>query len=130
VLEPNQFKTNEAWVAFQLNDAPICTEQDGNFNCVALMDAASGYIFGTAFVPVQEAEPSEFEARRLFKAGWAHNNEHPAALFVPKGQFQTTLPAEASRHGVTVVPVHETELSAFTGEARQGFREHVQNSRA
>ena len=130
MLEPHQFKANEAWVAFQLNDAPIETEQDGNFNCIALMDAASGYIFGTAFVSALEAEPSAFEARRLFKAGWAHNNQHPVTLFVPKGQFQTVLSAEASRHGVTVVPVHDAELPAFTGEARQGFREHVQNSRA
>lgn len=130
MLEPNQFKTNEAWVAFQLNDAPICTGQDGNFNCVALMDAASGFILGTALVSTAEAEPSMFEARRLFKAGWAHNQQHPITLFIPKGQFQTTLPAEAARHGITVVPVHETELSAFTGEARQGFREHVQGDRA
>jgi len=130
MLEPNQFKPSEAWIAFQLNDTPICTEQDGNFNCVALMDAASGFILGTAFVSATEAEPSVFEARRLFKAGWAHNKQHPVTLFIPKGQYQTTLPAEAARHGITVVPVHETELSAFTGEARQGFREHVQGGRA
>ena len=130
MLEPNQFKPNEAWVAFQLNDAPIRTVQDGSFNCVALMDAASGFILGMAFVSASEAEPSVFEARQLFKSGWAHQNQHPITLFIPKGQFQTTLRAEAARHGVTVAPVHETELSALIGEARQGFREHVQSSRA
>lgn len=130
MLEPSQFKVNEAWVAFQLNDSPICTEQDGNFNCVALMDAASGFILGTAFVSAGESEPSEFEVRRLFKSGWSHKRQHPVTLFTPKGQFQTTLPAEASRHGITVVSVHESELSAFTDDAREGFREHVRGSRA
>ncbi len=130
MLDPSQFKVNEAWVAFQLNDAPICTEQDGNFNCVALMDAASGFILGTAFVPASDSEPSVFEARRLFKVGWSHKKHHPVTLFTPTGQFQTTLPAEAARHGITVVSVRESELLAFTGDAREGFREHMQGRRA
>ncbi len=130
MLEPSQFKVNEAWVVFQLNDSPIRTEQDGNFNCVALMDAASGFILGTAFVSASDSEPSDFEARRLFKAGWAHKKQHPVTLFIPKGQFQAIVPAEAARHGITVVSVHESELSAFTNDARKGFREHVQGRRA
>ena len=130
MLEPSQFKANEAWVAFHLNDVPICTEQDGDFNCIALMDAASGFILGTAFVSVEDSEPSVFETRRLFKAGWAHHNQHPATLFIPKGQFQTVFPAEASRHGIIVVAVHDVELSAFTSDAKQGFLEHVQRGQA
>jgi hypothetical protein len=129
MLEPSQFETNEAWIAFQLNDAPIRTEQDGDFNCVALMDAASCFILGTVFVAAAEAEPSVFEARQLFEAGRAQANRHPATLFVPRGQFLTILPAEAARHGIVVVPVHEAELSVFTGAARQSFREHVQGGR-
>ena len=50
LLHPNQFQLNEAWIAFQLNDAPIETEQDGSFNCIALMDAASCFILGNAMV--------------------------------------------------------------------------------
>ena len=130
MLEPIQFNVNEAWVAFQLNDSPIRTEQDGTFNCIALMDAASGFILGTAFVSTSDTEPSVFEARRLFKTGWAHKKQYPATLFTPKGQLQVTLPAEAARCGITVVFVREAELSAFTDDAREGFREHVQNSRA
>ena len=126
MLDPSQFKENEAWVAFQLNEEPIHTEQDGNFNCVALMDAASGFIFSTTFVPVTEQEPSALDLRRLFKTSLDRSNGSPATLFTAKGQFQVALPAEAKRLGITVVPVHETDLLAFTGEARQGFREHVQ----
>lgn len=124
MLEPSQFKENEAWVAFQLNDNPVRTEQDGNFNCIALMDAASGFILGTAFVPAAEQEPPSLEIRRLFKSSLERSNCKPVTLFIPKGQFQSAFPAEARRHGIEVVHVRESELSAFTGEARRGFRAH------
>lgn len=127
MLEPGQFTINEAWVAFQLNGAPIRTEQDGAFNCIALMDAASCFILDTAFVPEDAAEPSELEVRRLFKSGWARYRQYPARLLVPEGQFQTSLTEAAARHGIAVVAVPDAGLWAFTGEARQGFREHVQD---
>jgi len=130
MLEPDQFKENEAWVAFQLNGDPIRTEQDGNFDCVALMDAASGFIFGTAFLSVDEKEPSTLEIRRLFRTSLERSSCNPATLFVPKGKFQVALSAESKRHGIAVVPLQESELLAFTEEARQGFREHVQGGRA
>lgn len=130
MLEPGQFEVNEAWIAFQLNDAPIRTERDGDFNCVALMDAASCFILGSEFFSADDAEPSELEARRLFKSCWAHKEQYPATLFVAKGQWQTTLPAEAAGHGIAMVAVQETELLVFIGEARRGFAEHVQRGRA
>ena len=37
MLHPGQFEVNEAWVAFRLNDAPIHTERDGDFDCIALI---------------------------------------------------------------------------------------------
>jgi len=129
VLHPSQFHVNEAWIAFQLNDAPIETEQDGSFNCVALMDAASCFILGTVLVPVDEPEPSTFEVRRLLKTGWQHKKELPITLFVPTGRFQTILPAEAKRRGISVVPVQESQLQVFIGDARQGFREHRREER-
>lgn len=130
MLKPNQFKENEAWVAFQLNDDPVRTEQDGNFNCVALMDAASGFIFGTAFVSVAEHEPPALEIRRLFKASLERSNCNPVTLFIPKGQFQSALTAEAKRHRMEAVPVQESALLSLIGEARQGFRDHFQGGPA
>ena len=127
MLHPNQFEVNEAWIAFKLNDAPIRTEQDGAFNCIGLMDAASCFILGTAFVGVNESEPSTSDARRLLKTAWAHKKAFPITLFVPTGQFQTTLPAEAERQGISVVPVDESQLHVFIGETRQSFREHFED---
>lgn len=126
MLHPSQFQVNEAWITFQLNDAPIQTEQDGSFNCISLMDAASCFILGTEMIPSSEAEPSQLEARRLLKAGKKHKMKLPSKLFLPVGYFQTFLSAEATRQGISVVSVPENQLLVFIGEARQGFREHVQ----
>lgn len=125
MLHPSQFQVDEAWIAFRLNDEPIHTEQDGSFNCVGLMDAASCFILGSAFVPLDEPEPSTLDAKRLLKSGWKHNKQLPTTLFIPRDQFQTILPAEAKRQGVSVVAVPESELLPFIGEAREGFREHI-----
>lgn len=124
VLHPSQFQVNEAWIAFRLNEAPIETRQDGAFNCVCLMDAASCFILHMTLVPTDLSEPTEVEARGFFEAAWAHRQEYPATLLVPNGQFQSVLPAEAKRLGISVVSVAETELLNFVREARAGFREH------
>jgi hypothetical protein len=125
-LHPTQFYVNEAWMAFQLNDEPIRTEEDGSFNCICLMDAASCFILGTEMVPIDEIEPSQLEVRRLLKRGWENKKEFPTTLFVPTGQFETILPAEAKRRGISVVPIQESQLQVFIGEARQGFKEHIE----
>ena len=130
MLHPSQFQVNEAWIAFQLNDAPIRTEREGSFNSVALMDAASCFIFGMILVPVDDSDPSKSELRRLLKMGWAHKRRYPATLFSPTGRFQTVLPAEAKRVGISVVPVQESQLLVFIGEARQGFKERFEGERA
>lgn len=127
MLHPNQFQANEAWIAFTLNESPIQTEQDGSFNCVCLMDAASCFILANAMVPLKEAEPSQLEVRRLFKMAQAHKKGKPAKLFVPTGQFQISLAAEAKRQGIDVISTNERQLHIFIGEARDGFRAHVQN---
>lgn len=127
MLHPSQFAVNEAWLAFQLNDAPVRTDEDGAFNCIALMDAASCFLFDMVMVAVGKSEPSRVEVRRLFKKAWAAKRQYPKTLFVPTGRFQTVLPAEAERQGISVVPVHESQLLVFIGEAQQGFKDHFQS---
>ena len=129
MLHPNQFRINEAWIAFQLNGAPIHTEANGNFNCFALMDAASCFILCSELIPVTDAEPSKAEVRRLLKQASAHKGELPEKLFVPVDQYTTILPAEARRQGVALVRVSEDQLAVFIGEARSGFEKYVSGKR-
>lgn len=125
MLDPDQFQVNEAWIAFQLNDIPIFTEADGDFDVIALMDAASGYVLGTEFVPVESAEPSQLECKRLLKSGRSQKKQFPKTLYIPSNQVADILGIEAERYGIMVVRVPEEQLQVFIGEAREGFQEHI-----
>jgi hypothetical protein len=127
VLHPNQFEVNEAWIAFRLNNAPVRTQQDGDFNCIALMDAASCYILGTQFVPVQDAEPSTLHSRELLIAGRAHKRQLPKTLFLAAEELADALAREARRQKVEVVRVAEMDLLPFIGEARSSFAERFED---
>jgi hypothetical protein len=123
VLHPNQFYVNEAWIAFKLNDEPIHTASDGDFNFIALMDAASCFILSSTLVPASAAEPSKTEAKRLLREGQAHKQQFPKTLFIPSEQPANLLTVEAEREGITIVRVPEDQLLLFIAEAREDFRE-------
>jgi hypothetical protein len=124
MLHPNQFTVNEAWLVFKLNEVPIHTELEGDFNVIALMDAASCFILGNTFAPMGEAEPPTRAVRRLIKEAKAHKGQLPQTLFIPGGQFPSVLPAEAERQGIEIVRVPEDQLLVFIAEARESFKEH------
>jgi hypothetical protein len=128
VFHPKQFQVNEAWIAFRLNDAPVRTESDGDFNLFALMDAASCFILSTALVSVSAPEPSKMEAKRLLKEGHAHKQQLPKTLFVPNDQPAKLMIVEAEHQGITVIRVPDDQLLPFVGEARDAFKERFGGS--
>jgi hypothetical protein len=123
MLHPNQFRVNEAWIAFKLNDAPIATESDGDFNLVALIDAASCFMLSTEAVPVGSAEPSQLDAKRLLKKAQSHKKQLPRRLLVPSLMPASHLASEAVRRGIIVERIPEADLDVFIGEARESFKE-------
>ncbi len=129
MLHPDQFAVDEAWVAFRVNEAPMSAMGEGDFNCIALIDAASCFILGNVVVSSDQAEPSKSALRRLFREATAHKGQLPKTLFVPDRQFLRILPAEADRVGVEIVRVPEEQLLLIIGEARASFREHFNGAR-
>jgi hypothetical protein len=123
MLHPKQFEVNEAWIAFRLNNAPIRTERDGDFNCIALMDAGSCFILGSEFIPVTVSEPTRAQFRRLLKDARRHKQQLPKTLFVPREDVGDQVTLEATQQSIDVVRVPERELLIFIGEAREGFAE-------
>ena len=124
MLHPNQFQVNDAWIAFQINDAPIETEEDGDLDIFALMDAASCFILSSTPSRAVAGELSTLEAEGMLKEGRAHKQELPKTLFIPDQMAAQSLTRAAERHGITVVRVPEDQLMAFIGEVRALFREH------
>ena len=129
MLQPKQFEINEAWIAFRLNDAPIQAGRDGDFNCIALMDAASCFMLGTDLVPVGSSGLSKQQSKRLLKTAQSHKGQLPRTLFVPKEDSADLLIAEAAQQNIGVVLVSEIELLVFIREARQEFAERFWDSR-
>ena len=128
MIHPNQFKVNEAWIAFKLNDAPIITDRDGDFNTIALMDAASCFILSILSVSAMAVQLTELESKELLEKGWIHKQDLPKTLIIPNHQVANLLQIEAESQGITVVRVPEDQLMLFIGEARTGFKEHLGGS--
>src|SRR6185312_2578464 len=126
MLHPKQFEVNETWIAFRLNNAPIRTERDGDFNCISLMDAASCFILSSKFIPAPAAEPTRAEFRRLLKDAKRHKQQLPKTLFVPREDVTDRVTLVATQQGIEVVRVPERELLIFIGEAREAFAERFE----
>jgi hypothetical protein len=123
VLHPRQFQVGQAWIAFNLNEQPIITKQDGGVDFLALMDAASCYLLAYAPIATQSGEPSQEESRHLLEDGRGEKKRWPKTLLLSSEQPATHLVAEAESLGIDVVRVSEAELFPLIGEARQAFAE-------
>jgi hypothetical protein len=126
MLHPKQFEVNEAWILFRLNNGPIRTERDGDFNCIALMDAASCFILGSELIPVTALEPTRAQFSRLLKNAQRHKRQLPKTLFVPLENVADLAIREATEHDIDVVRLPESELLIFIGDARQEFAERFE----
>jgi len=129
MLRPQQFAANEAWIAFRLNDTPVRKERDGDFNCIALPDAASCFILRLEFIPVTAAEPTRAQFRRLLKNAQRYKEQLPDKLFIAREDIADLMTREATHKKIDVVRVAESELLIFIGEARQGFAERFEEDR-
>ncbi len=129
MLHPQQFEVNEAWIVFRLNGMPVRTERDGDFNCIALMDAASCFILGSEFIPATAAEPTRAQFRRLLKKAQRQKEQLPKTLFIAREDVADLIAREATHQSIDVVRVAESQLLVFIGEARQGFAERFEEAR-
>ena len=100
MLHPSQFEVNQTWIVFQINTTPIPTESEGDFDCVALMDAASCFILSQTLAAAGESGPSFLAIRQSIAEAKAHKEQLPKTLLIPNGQFTTLFPEEVERQGV------------------------------
>lgn len=125
MLNPNQYQTHQAWVAFQLTERTIRTVSDGDFNLIGMIDAASGFMLGTTLVATTRVELSEDDARILLREGERQARQWPATLLIPNWRMGNPLMLEAERLGIAVIRVSHDELLPLIGEAIASFNERI-----
>lgn len=128
-INPGKYAQNEAWVPFQLNDAPVHTEADGDFDVMAIMDVATGLILGMEFVGVLAEELSEFESRKLLASAESEAGGRPKSLFVDSDKKAARTVEAAGALGLEVIRESGSNLSPITQEAREGFAAHVSGAK-
>jgi hypothetical protein len=122
---PRDYTVNEAWIVFRLNEVPVRTEQDGDFDVVCLMDAASCYVLGNEFSATGAAEVPAPVAERLLETGRAVADGLSEKLLLSSGLGTEQFARLAERAGIEVERVPDKELTAFLSEVRRGFREQI-----
>ncbi len=128
-IDPEIFAANEAWLLFQLNDAPVRTQADGDFDVLGVMDVATGLILGLEFIGSTAIEPSEFESRKLFASAASEAGRKPVRLYVSSEQKMMQPIVTAKAMGLAVIVEAEVELSPLAREAREGFAARVSGAR-
>ena len=128
-IEPSDFAHNEAWLLFQLNEAPVMTEADGDFNALAIMEVATGMIFGMELVQVSMLGLPEFLSRKLLADAEGQSGSRPQKLFIASDYDADELVKVARAMGIEVERVPAKDLSGITQEAREGFAAHVSGGR-
>lgn len=124
-VEPSDFDPNEAWLIFQLNEAPVMTEADGDFNVMAVMEVATKLIFGMELVQAIMPGLPEVQSRRLLAEAEGEAGTRPQKLFIASEYGADDLVKVAKEMEIDVVRVSVEELSDITLEAREGFAAHV-----
>ncbi len=124
-IDSHRYSANEAWLLFQLNDQPVHTETDGDFNVYAIMDVATGLIHGMEFVSALAEEPSEFEAKRLLNSSESKAGVLAKYLFVDSSRQLEKFARVMPLLGIKLIPEEVRTLDTITEEARTGFAMHV-----
>lgn len=128
-MDPGKFKQNEAWLLFRLNDGPIPTMADGDFNAFAIMEITTGMIFGMEMVGVSEDEISEIRSRRLLAGAKSQAGSLPERIFIEEHRNATDFVSAAEALGIRVDKADARDIAALTKEAREGFAAHVSGGR-
>ena len=101
------------------------TEQDGNFDALALMDVATGIIVGMDMVGDSAEEISELQSRKMLKTAFGQVGRMPLQVYVAAEATTGQFAATAQAMGVTIEVVSGAAFAHITEEARAGFATHV-----
>lgn len=123
MINPEKLKINEAWILFELNEDPIIIEPDTECSIIAMIEAVSGFIFGTEMTNAPEL--SQMASKKMLRDAYNQKTEYAKTLYIPSHLSANHMSKEAEELGISVIRVSEKDLSLCIEDARQGFREYA-----
>ena len=129
MLESSLFEVNALWVVFKLNDAPVSTRADGDFDVLCVMDARSRHILSTDFVPLRREPDPASHILKLVKAAQAEAGASPSKILMMESLKVKESSPVLTALGCEVEAVSEQDLSELIREAKESFRAHASAGR-
>lgn len=121
ILAPNQFRVNEAWIAFRVNESFMFV-QDEPYDIYVLMDAASAYAFGHVLVRVTDEIPEEKDIDTLFQEAWGAKRQWPRKLILPEDDpAKNIFRMQAEKNGLSFEMVPLSDLSPIVEPMKELF---------
>ena len=107
-----------------MNRLPVLVAEE-ELDVFVLQDAASMFIFGTAFAAPSAACPPMEEVTSLFGQAWSHTQLWPEELVLPgRPSRSNTFATVARSHGIAVRSVAEARMSFYIKDVQSSFEEH------
>lgn len=121
MLTPNQFRVNEVWIAFRVNESFMFV-QDEPYDIYVLMDAASAYAFGHVLVRVTDEIPKEKDVDTLFQEAWGAKRQWPRKLILPEDDpAKNIFGMQAEKNGLSFETVPLSDLSPIVEPMKELF---------
>jgi hypothetical protein len=121
MLTPNQFRVNEVWIAFRVNESFMFV-QDEPYDIYLLIDAASAYAFGHVLVRVTDEIPKEKDVDTLFQEAWGAKRQWPRQLIFPEDDpAQRIFRMQAEKNGLSFETVSLSNLSPIVEPMKELF---------
>jgi len=121
MLTPNQFRVNEVWIAFRVNESFMFV-QDEPYDIYVLMDAASAYAFGHVLVRVTDEIPKEKDIDTLFQKAWGAKRQWPEKLILAEDDpAQKIFRMQAEKNGLSFETVPLSDLSPIVEPMKELF---------
>jgi hypothetical protein len=121
MLNPDQFRVNESWIALRVNEEFLFVK-DEPYDIYVLMDAASAYVLGYVLSPVVDEAPHEKDVAALFRKAWETKSQWAKELIITENSTAARVfKTQAEENGLSVKIIPLSKLEPIVGPLRQSF---------
>lgn len=121
MLTPDQFRVNEVWIAFRVNES-FTFVQDDPYDIYVLVDAASAYALGHVVVKVTDEKPKEKDVDTLFQGAWGAKKQWPTKLILPEDDLaENIFRKQAEKNGLSFETMPLSDLSPIVEPMKEWF---------